>query len=149
MFLRPWFLAALLILAATASAQQRVIVLGFDGADAKLTEQWMNEGKLPNLAKLRQQGTFSPLRPTIPSQTPVSWSTFSTGLNPGRHGVFDFLKRNPKDYKPAFAAAEEGSEPFLFGKNNGWIVGLIAAALIFLVFLLLLKLFRMKTRTAA
>lgn len=136
-------------LAAQEAQPKKLIILGFDGADARLTEQWMNEGKLPNLAKLRQQGTFSPLRPTIPSQTPVSWSTFSTGLNPGRHGVFDFLKRNPQDYKPAFAAAEEGSEPFLFGKNNSWIVGLVAAALVFLVFLLLLKLFRMKTRTAA
>ena len=136
-------------LAAQEAQPKKLIILGFDGADARLTEQWMNEGKLPNLAKLRQQGTFSPLRPTIPSQTPVSWSTFSTGLNPGRHGVFDFLKRNPKDYRPAFAAAEEGSEPFYFGKNNPWIAGLAAAAVIFLVFLLLLKLFRMKTRTAA
>jgi predicted AlkP superfamily phosphohydrolase/phosphomutase len=93
-------LALAIFAGAPLAAQQeskKLIILGFDGVDAKLTEQWMNEGKLPNLAKLRQQGTFSPLRPTIPSQTPVSWSTFSTGLNPGRHGVFDFLKRNPKD----------------------------------------------------
>lgn len=147
------FVGLLALLSAPLAAQEaqpgKLIILGFDGADAKLTEQWMNEGKLPNLAKLRQQGSFSPLRPTIPSQTPVSWSTFSTGLNPGRHGVFDFLKRNPKDYKPAFAAAEEGSEPFLFGENNSWIVGLLAALAIFLVFLLLLKLFRMRTKTAA
>ncbi len=64
---------ALLILAVPLAAQQpaqKLIILGFDGADAKLTEQWMDEGKLPNLAKLRAQGTFSPLRPTIPSQTP-------------------------------------------------------------------------------
>ncbi len=80
-------------LAAQQPAAKKLIILGFDGADAKLTQQWMDEGKLPNLAKLRNQGTFSPLRPTIPSQTPVSWSTFATGLNPGRHGIFDFLKR--------------------------------------------------------
>ena len=101
-------LVALVALASPLAAQQppkKLIILGFDGADAKLTEKWMNEGKLPNLAKLRAQGSFSPLRPTIPSQTPVSWSTFSTGLNPGRHGVFDFLKRDPKQYKPEFAAA--------------------------------------------
>ena len=69
----------------------------------------MDEGKLPNLAKLRAQGTFSPLRPTIPSQTPVSWSTFSTGLNPGRHGVFDFLKRDPKNYKPELRGGRGGA----------------------------------------
>jgi hypothetical protein len=150
-------LAAALTLAAgaplLAQAQpqqsQKLIILGFDGADAKLTEQWMNEGKLPNLAKLRAQGTFSPLRPTIPSQTPVSWSTFSTGLNPGRHGVFDFLKRDPKDYKPAFAAAEPGREPFLFGDNNPLVVGLICALAIGLLFLLILKLFRRRWVVAA
>ncbi|HEX6863408.1 MAG TPA: alkaline phosphatase family protein, partial [Thermoanaerobaculia bacterium] len=124
------FALSTLPLAAQEAQPRKLIILGFDGADARLTEQWMNEGKLPNLAKLRQQGTFSPLRPTIPSQTPVSWSTFSTGLNPGRHGVFDFLKRNPKDYRPAFAAAEEGSEPFYFGKNNPWIAGALAAVVI-------------------
>src|SRR5579885_3254652 len=81
--------------AATAASSQKLVILGFDGVDAKLTEQWMNEGKLPNLAKLRAQGTFSPLLSTIPSQTPVSWSTFATGLSPGRHAIFDFLKRDP------------------------------------------------------
>src|ERR1700733_3456555 len=115
-------LSALLAFALAPLAAQepkKLIILGFDGADARLTEKWMDEGKLPNLAKLRAQGSFAPLRPTIPSQTPVSWSTFSTGLNPGRHGVFDFLKRDPKTYRPDFAAAEKGKETFLFGKSNG------------------------------
>ena len=153
MTLKTRFCLVLLALAALPAAAQRapekLIILGFDGVDAKLTQQWMDEGKLPNLAKLRGQGTFTALRPTIPSQTPVSWSTFSTGLNPGRHGVFDFLKRNPKDYKPSFAAAEPGKEPFLFGANNGWIVGLIAAVVVALLFLLILKLFRLRWAVAA
>ncbi|HEX9941771.1 MAG TPA: alkaline phosphatase family protein [Thermoanaerobaculia bacterium] len=136
-------------LSAQQAAPKKLIILGFDGADARLTQRWMDEGKLPNLAKLRAQGTFASLRPTIPSQTPVSWSTFSTGLNPGRHGVFDFLKRNPKDYKPSFAAAEPGKETFLFGANNGWIVGLIAAAVVALLFVLVLKLFRLRWAVAA
>jgi len=99
-------------------AQQKVIVLGFDGVDARLTEQWMNEGKLPNLARLRSEGTFRPLRPTVPAQTPVSWSTFSTGIDPGRTGIFDFLRRDPKTYLPVFAAFDETQEPFLLGKRN-------------------------------
>src|SRR4051794_26265091 len=131
-----------------AEPPKKLIILGFDGADAKLTQQWMDEGKLPNLAKLRAQGSFSPLRPTIPSQTPVSWSTFSTGLNPGRHGVFDFLKRNPKDYKPTFAAAEEGKAKFLFGQNNGPFLGAITGVTMALLLLLLLKLFRLRTAVA-
>ena len=81
-----------LLFPSAAFASQKVIVLGFDGVDARYTEQWMNEGKLPNLARLRAQGTFRPLRPTVPAQTPVSWSTFSTGIDPGRTGIFDFLR---------------------------------------------------------
>ncbi|HEY2093417.1 MAG TPA: alkaline phosphatase family protein [Thermoanaerobaculia bacterium] len=104
--------------AAQQAARQKVIVLGFDGVDAHYTEQWMNEGKLPNLAKLRDAGTFRPLRPTIPAQTPVSWSTFSTGIDPGRTGIFDFLRRDPKNYLPVFAAFDETKEPFLFGTKN-------------------------------
>jgi len=144
-------LAALTLMVPLAAQQapKKLIILGFDGADAKLTQRWMDEGKLPNLARLRSQGAFSPLRPTIPSQTPVSWSTFSTGLNPGRHGVFDFLKRDPKIYKPTFAAAEEGHETFLFGKSNGLVLGLIAAVAMGLLLLLILKLFRLRLAVAA
>jgi predicted AlkP superfamily phosphohydrolase/phosphomutase len=127
-------------LAAAVSAQPakpKLVILGFDGADAKLATRWMDEGKLPNLAKLRAEGSFAPLLPTIPSQTPVSWSTFSTGLNPGRHGVFDFLKRDPSNYKPTFAAAAELRVPFLWGPNNGWVIGgmagVLAAILVFLI----------------
>lgn len=132
-----------------AADNQKLIILGFDGADAELAQQWMDEGKLPNLAKLRSQGTFAPLRSTIPSQTPVSWSTFSTGLNPGRHGVFDFLKRDTKTYTPSFAAFDQVKEPFLWGKRTPMIVGAIAAAAILLLFFLALKLFRVRTLVAA
>src|SRR5260370_23610667 len=65
-------------------APRKLVILGFDGADAKLAERWMSAGKLPNLAALRRQGAFAPLLSTIPSQTPGSWSTFATGLDPGR-----------------------------------------------------------------
>src|SRR5439155_24598448 len=113
-----------------AGSQQKVIVLGFDGVDAKYTERWMNEGKLPNLAKLRDMGTFRPLRPTLPAQTPVSWSTFSTGIDPGRTGIFDFLRRDPKTYLPLFAAFDEATEPFLLGEKNVPVAGAIVATLI-------------------
>src|ERR1700755_1368609 len=114
-------LSALLALAAPPLAAQppkKLVILGFDGVDAKLTEKWMDEGKLPNLAKLRAQGTFSPLLSTIPSQTPVSWCTFATGLSPGRHGIFDFLKRDPATYRPSFAMFDEKRVPFLWGTSN-------------------------------
>src|SRR5260221_11641103 len=94
----PFALLALLAVSAPLGAQppKKLIILGFDGADAKLTQQWMDEGKLPNLAKLRAQGSFARLRPTLPSQTPVSWSTFSSSLHPARYGVSVVLVRNTK-----------------------------------------------------
>lgn len=125
-------------------AKEKVIVLGFDGVDARYTEQWMNEGKLPNLARLRAQGTFRPLRPTLPAQTPVSWSTFSTGIDPGRTGIFDFLRRDPKTYLPVFAAFDETKEPFLLGEKNPF-----AAAAVVLVVLALIALFFRRTARIA
>jgi predicted AlkP superfamily phosphohydrolase/phosphomutase len=131
----------LLLLPTLASAQpQRVIVLGFDGVDAAYTERWMNEGKLPNLAKLREKGTFRPLRPTLPAQTPVSWSTFATGVDPGRTGIFDFLRRDPKTYLPVFAAFDETTEPFMLGKRNKSVIAAVALLVLFLFFFLLASL---------
>src|SRR5579864_5664235 len=127
---------------AASQAPRKLVILGFDGADAKLTERWMAEGKLPHLAALRRQGAFAPLLSTIPSQTPVSWSTFATGLNPGRHGIFDFLKRDPQTYHPSFAAFDQKEEPFLWGKGNGWIVGAIAGVAVFLLALLVASVVR-------
>src|SRR5688500_19370381 len=74
--MRLLLLLPLLLLTASGQAQQprpKVIVLGFDGVDGAWTERWMNEGRLPNLARLRDQGAFRHLRPTLPAQTPVSW----------------------------------------------------------------------------
>ncbi|HVS01711.1 MAG TPA: alkaline phosphatase family protein [Thermoanaerobaculia bacterium] len=138
-------LAALPAAGAQAADDARTIILGFDGADAELTRQWMDEGKLPNLARLRQEGTFAPLRSTIPSQTPVSWSTFATGLDPGRHGVFDFLTRNVENYQPRLALVTESQEAFLWGERTPLVVGLGLALALTLLISLALKLFRMRT----
>src|SRR5882724_11809350 len=67
-----------------APAAPRVVVIGFDGADSRLVERYMGEGKLPNLARLKEDGAYSPLTPTNPPQTCVSWSAFATGTNPGK-----------------------------------------------------------------
>lgn len=126
----------------------RVIVIGFDGVDAGFTEQWMNEGKLPNLSRLRESGTFRPLRPTTPPQTPVSWSTFSTGIDPGRTGIFDFLRRDPQTYLPVFAAFEETTVTFLLGKWNFTVVALIALLIVGLLVYAMVRLLKRPRRFA-
>lgn len=84
---------------------KRVIFLGLDGLDPRLTERFMSEGRLPHLARLREKGDYRRLRTTFPSLSPVAWSTFATGVNPARHNIFDFLNRNLKTYVPELAAA--------------------------------------------
>lgn len=81
-------------------ARQRVFVLGFDGMDPTLARKWMDEGKLPNLKRLAEQGTFAKLETTQPSESPVAWASFATGVNPGKHNIFDFLKRDFQTYLP-------------------------------------------------
>jgi predicted AlkP superfamily phosphohydrolase/phosphomutase len=85
---------------------RKVIFLGLDGLDPNLTEQWMAEGKLPNLSALREQGCYSRLRTTFPPLSPVAWSTFATGVNPGKHNIFDFLNRDLRTYVPELSSAK-------------------------------------------
>jgi hypothetical protein len=79
---------------------RKVIIIGLDGFEPKIVERMLKAGELPNLAKLRDRGGYSRIRTTYPAQTPVAWSTFATGTNPGRHGIFDFIRRDPKTYLP-------------------------------------------------
>ena len=85
---------------------KRAVILGFDGMDPELTERFINEGRLPNLARLRDQGTFRKLRTTYPPISPVAWSTFMTGVNPGKHNIYDFLARDLSTYLPFLSSAE-------------------------------------------
>jgi predicted AlkP superfamily phosphohydrolase/phosphomutase len=84
---------------------KRIVVLGLDGLDPQLCDDYMERGLMPNLQKLRETGCCTKLASTFPSLSPVAWSTFSTGVNPGRHGIFDFLTRNPRTYLPELSSA--------------------------------------------
>jgi predicted AlkP superfamily phosphohydrolase/phosphomutase len=78
----------------------RLVILGFDGVDPRLLSRWMEEGKLPHLRALAERGDFRPLTSTNPPQSPVAWTSFATGTGPARHGVFDFIERDPATYLP-------------------------------------------------
>ncbi|MCC6539195.1 MAG: alkaline phosphatase family protein [Bryobacterales bacterium] len=83
----------------------KLVFLGLDGLDPKLTERYMAEGKLPNLSRLKETGGYRRLRTTFPALSPVAWSTFATGVNPARHNIFDFLNRDLRSYLPELASA--------------------------------------------
>ena len=86
-------------------AQSRVVVIGFDGLDPNLTERWMADGTLPHFSALAKSGHYQRLATTNPPQSPVAWASFATGRNPGAHGIFDFLRRDPTNYQPDFSIA--------------------------------------------
>ena len=85
-----------------------LIVLGIDGMDPGFLERHWDS--LPNLDRLRPQGDFRRLQTSIPPQSPVAWSTFITGMNPGGHGIFDFVHRDPATLQP-FSSLAETVEP--------------------------------------
>ncbi|HEX3703351.1 MAG TPA: alkaline phosphatase family protein [Vicinamibacterales bacterium] len=94
---------------------QRVFVIGFDGMDPTLARKWMDEGKLPNLKALADEGTFRTLGSTQPSESPTAWSSFATGVNPGKHNIYDFLIRDLQTYFPDFNMVRKEPPEFLWG----------------------------------
>jgi predicted AlkP superfamily phosphohydrolase/phosphomutase len=86
---------------------QKVIVIGIDGMDPRLCKSLMDEGRLPNMAKMSASGGFSSLGTSIPPQSPVAWANFINGSGPGSHGIFDFIHRHPHEQcAPFYSAAE-------------------------------------------
>ncbi|MDD4183532.1 MAG: alkaline phosphatase family protein, partial [Candidatus Omnitrophica bacterium] len=77
----------------------KIIILGFDALSPEIIESMMEQGKLPNFSRLKEKGSYKHLSTTNPPQSPVAWSGFATGQNPGKNGVFDFIVRDPKTYE--------------------------------------------------
>jgi predicted AlkP superfamily phosphohydrolase/phosphomutase len=102
-----WVLRAWRRRKALAGARvRRIVIIGLDGLDPALAERWIAEGELPHLAKLAREGSFSRLRTTYPSISPVAWSSFMTGVDPSRHNIFDFLDRDVRTYRPKLSSSE-------------------------------------------
>jgi predicted AlkP superfamily phosphohydrolase/phosphomutase len=93
---------------------QKLVILGFDGMDPHLLEKWMAEGKLPNIAKLAKQGGFYPLQTTHSPESPTAWASFATGVNAGKHNIYDFLVRDTATYLPDLGMVERTPPKFLF-----------------------------------
>jgi predicted AlkP superfamily phosphohydrolase/phosphomutase len=80
----------------------RVFVIGWDGATFDLIRPWVKEGKLPTIAKLMEEGVYGNLRSTLPPMTFPAWTSFMTGKNPGKHGIFDFTRPRAGTYELEF-----------------------------------------------
>jgi predicted AlkP superfamily phosphohydrolase/phosphomutase len=93
------------------SPQRRVLVIGFDGATLDLIRPWAEAGLLPTFRWLMQQGSWGSLRSTMPPVTPTAWSSFITGMNPGKHGLFDFVRRVEGSYDTELVNATHRGGP--------------------------------------
>src|SRR5205814_9906543 len=79
----------------------KLVILGFDGMDPRLVRKWMDQRKLPNLKKLADRGGgVQTLETTHSPVAPSAWATFATGVNAGKHNIYDFLVRDTKTYLP-------------------------------------------------
>lgn len=114
-------LIAFIPLAACGAHYKKVIVIGVDGMDTGFVERhWAD---LPNLTRLRERGSYAHMRTTTPPQSPVAWSTFITGLDPGEHGIFDFIHRDPATHQP-YLSTDKTLEPRFTLSLGPWVLPL-------------------------
>ncbi len=101
----------------------KVLILGMDGLDPNIVSRLMKAGRLPHFQQLAARGGFSPLGTSIPPQSPVAWSNFITGQDPGGHGIFDFMHRDPELYLPTFSGTSS-EEPKKTIRVGQWVMPL-------------------------
>lgn len=85
--------------------KRRVFIFGIDGGTWDVLRPMIDDGVMPTLGTLRKEGQWGTLSSTIPPDTATAWTTFQTGVNPGKHGIFDFNLYQPGDYAPTFLSS--------------------------------------------
>jgi predicted AlkP superfamily phosphohydrolase/phosphomutase len=120
------FVATLLLAAAASTLaacskdapsqySQRLVIIGFDGMDPDLVREWIDQGRLPTFKKLAEQGGIYPLQTTHSPESPTAWASFATGVNAGKHNIYDFLVRDTASYFPDLGMVRREPPRFLFG----------------------------------
>lgn len=105
--------------------EPKVVVIGLDSATWTVIRPWMAEGSLPNLAKLMKAGVSGSLESVLPPITPPAWTSFMTGKNPGKHGIFHFVETEHGGYAMNYANATSRRSPTVWKLLNdaGYSVG--------------------------
>lgn len=103
-------------------AKKRLFIVGLDGATWRILDPLLKKGKLPFLTELKEKGASGILESVTPPLTPAAWSSFQTGVNPGKHGIFGFLnyRKNPSD-PPFYTSGDIKSDKIwdLLGREGG------------------------------
>jgi len=99
----------------------RVLVIGLDGGTWKLLKPWIESGELPALKSLIEHGFYGYLKSTIPMFTPTAWSSFMTGMNPGKHGITGFIVYDKRLGRPVVASSlnRRGEEIWITLSKHG------------------------------
>src|ERR1700741_28486 len=93
----------------------KIVIIGLDAATWDLMGPWIEEGRLPNMARLVGTGVKGGLESATPPLTPPAWTSFMTGKNPGKHGIFYFLEPQPGSYAMRYANAGSRRSQTVFG----------------------------------
>jgi len=98
----------------TSGFTQKLVILGFDGMDPDLLKEWIDAGRLPTFKKLADGGGLYPLATTHSPESPTAWASFATGVNAGKHNIYDFLVRDTATYLPDLGMVRREPPKFLF-----------------------------------
>ncbi len=106
---------------------KQIMVIGLDGVPLDLVQRWTQGGYLPNLQRLMTTGAVGELRSTVPPTSGPSWSSFVTGMNPGKTGIYDFLYRREGTYHfpPVNASLRGGKTVWRYLSDAGYRVGVL------------------------
>ena len=97
----------------------KVMIVGLDAATWDLAKPWIAEGRMPNLGRLMREGTYGKFESVLPPITPPAWTSFTTGKNPGKHGVFHFMETRPDTYGLSYTILRSHSKATSY---LGWIL---------------------------
>jgi predicted AlkP superfamily phosphohydrolase/phosphomutase len=97
---------------------RRVVLVGLDGTPCTLVERFVKDGTMPNMARLKAGGSLLQMDTSIPDISSVAWTSFMTGANPGRHGIYGFLDVQPNSYKIYFPSSRHIKSETLWAVAN-------------------------------
>src|SRR5687768_17782265 len=92
----------------------KMVILGFDGMDPDLVRRFIAEGRMPNMAKLAAEGGLADLATSHSPESPTAWASFATGVQAGKHNIYDFLVRDTNTYLPDLGMVKLTPPKFLF-----------------------------------
>ncbi|HEY7474711.1 MAG TPA: alkaline phosphatase family protein, partial [Vicinamibacterales bacterium] len=96
------------------AGRPKLVILGFDGLDPDLVQQYVKARQMPTFARLMARGGLYPLETTVSPESPTAWASFATGVNPGKHNIYDFLVRDTSTYLPDLGMVRREPPKFLF-----------------------------------